>query len=78
MVVKERRHDVGRLLEIPDIKKAMDRYQGIQAEYREALFDAVRSAPGNELPDVEEIEAEYDIRLEAQRNKVMSLVHEHI
>ena len=78
MVVKESRHDVDRLLEISEIKEAMDRYQEIQAEYRQALFDAVRAAPGNELPDVEEIRGEYDTRLKAQRAEVMSLVHKHI
>ena len=78
MVVKEKRHDVDRLLAIPEIKDAMDRYQEIQAECRQAVFDAVRAAPGNELPDVEEIEAGYDSRLEAQRDKVMSLVRQHI
>ena len=78
MVVKEKSHDVDRLLEIPEIREAMDRYQEIQSEYRQAVIDAVRAAPGNELPDVEEIEAKYNTKLEAQREEVMSLVHGHV
>ena len=78
MVVKARNHDVDRLLEIPEINAAMDRYEEIQAEYRRVLFDAVRVAPGNELPDVEEIEAKFAPLLKAQRDEVMTLIRQHV
>ena len=38
MVVKARNHDVDRLLEIPEINAAMDRYEEIQAEFCSMQF----------------------------------------
>ena len=67
MVVSEVRHDVDKLLEIPEIEQAMKRYQEITDEHRQAVLTAVRNAPGDELPDVEEIKAAYDARLRRNR-----------
>lgn len=78
MAVSEVHQEVDKLLEIPEIKQAMKRYQEILAEYHQAVRAAVIAAPGDELPDIDEIKADYDPRLDAQRAEVMSLVRAHV
>ncbi len=76
-ITKEKEIDTDALLGVPEIRQAYDAYVDIQREYQDALRQAIRGTPGDELPDVTEIAAHYGSRLENQRMVVVRLVEKH-
>ena len=61
------------LLQIPEIRRAVDRYSEIQSEYRDAIVREVKLSP-DELPDVSNIRRRYDAMLEEHKTAIRRLV----
>ncbi len=76
--VDEHELDVDGLLNIPEIRAAVDRYLEIQREYRDAVLREIRQSPQDELPDVSPLSDDYNARLQRQKVAVREIASKHL
>ena len=65
------------LLEIPDVLNAVEEFIEIRDQYRRAVRRMFIDIVDDELPNVDVINAKYEMRLKNQSDKLAELVVEH-